>query len=179
MGNLATLNKVSHPPHGAKAQSGQASLLSRLHDHTHTPHSAGLLWTSDQPDAETSDNTQQSQQNKHSCPRRDSNPQSEKASGRKTHALGRAADVRYQIYQILQFCVSTVVSFVSAIAKQPCMPEFRGVVNMKDVTVLFLHTNLLDSVCSVILCTGTVTEKSLILQGTKCLTEAWVPQILN
>ena len=59
------------------------------------------------------------------------------------------------------------------------MPEFRGVVNMKDVTVLFLHTNLLDSVCSVILCTGTVTEKSLILQGTKCLTEAWAPQILN
>jgi hypothetical protein len=28
--------------------------LSRLHDHTQTPQPVGLLWTSDQPDAETS-----------------------------------------------------------------------------------------------------------------------------
>jgi hypothetical protein len=33
----------------------RASPLPRLHDHTQdTPHSAGLLWTSDRPDAETS-----------------------------------------------------------------------------------------------------------------------------
>jgi len=29
---------------------------------THTPHSVGFLWTSDQPEAETSDNTQHSQE---------------------------------------------------------------------------------------------------------------------
>jgi len=28
--------------------------LSKVHDHTDTPHSVGLLWTSDQPDAENS-----------------------------------------------------------------------------------------------------------------------------
>jgi hypothetical protein len=50
---------------------------------------------------------------------------------------------------------------------------------MKDAVVLFLHTNLLKSVCIAILCTGTVTEKSLTLHGTKCLTEAWAPQNLN
>jgi hypothetical protein len=35
---------------------GRASSLSRLHDQTHldTPHSVGLLWTSDQPVEETS-----------------------------------------------------------------------------------------------------------------------------
>ena len=32
----------------------RASSLSRVHDHTHTPQSVGPLWTSDQPDAETS-----------------------------------------------------------------------------------------------------------------------------
>jgi hypothetical protein len=37
-------------------QWARASSLSSLHDHTHldTPQSVGLLWTSDQPDAETS-----------------------------------------------------------------------------------------------------------------------------
>jgi hypothetical protein len=45
----------------------RASSLSRLHDHTQThsdtPHSVGILWTSDQPDAETlPDNTQHSQE---------------------------------------------------------------------------------------------------------------------
>jgi len=35
-------------------QGARASALSRLHDHTDTPQSAGLLWTSDQPHANTS-----------------------------------------------------------------------------------------------------------------------------
>jgi hypothetical protein len=37
--------------------------LSRLHDHSDTPHSVGILWTRDQPDAEssTSHNAQHSQ----------------------------------------------------------------------------------------------------------------------
>ena len=43
--------------------------------HSDTPHSVGLLCTSDQPDAEISDNTQHSQET-HPCYRRDSNPQS-------------------------------------------------------------------------------------------------------
>ena len=50
--------------------------------HSVTPHSVGLLWTSDQPDAETS--TLQSitlTGDRHPCPRRDSNPQSQQASG--------------------------------------------------------------------------------------------------
>jgi hypothetical protein len=34
-------------------QWARASSLSRIHDHTNTPHS-GLLWTSDQPDPEIS-----------------------------------------------------------------------------------------------------------------------------
>jgi hypothetical protein len=33
---------------------GQGLLVTRFHAHTHTLHSVGLLWTSDQPDVETS-----------------------------------------------------------------------------------------------------------------------------
>ena len=55
---------------------------SRSHSDTH--HSVGILWTSDQPDAETS--TWQHAtltRDRHPCPRRDSNPQSQQASGRR------------------------------------------------------------------------------------------------
>ena len=51
---------------------------------TLTLHSVGLLWTSDQPDAEAS--TWQHTtltRDRNTCPRRDSNPQSQKASGRR------------------------------------------------------------------------------------------------
>jgi len=51
--------------------------------HSDTPHTVGLLCTSDQPDAETS--TWQHTtltRDRHSCPRWDSNPQSRKASDR-------------------------------------------------------------------------------------------------
>ena len=47
-------------------------------------HSVGLLWTSDQPDAETS--TWQHTtftRDQHPCPQRDSNPQSQQANGRR------------------------------------------------------------------------------------------------
>ena len=37
-------------------------IIGDLWSHSDTPHSVGLLWTSDQSDAQTSDNTQQSQQ---------------------------------------------------------------------------------------------------------------------
>ena len=62
----------------------RASSLSRLHDHTQT-HSVELLWTSDQPEAETS--TWQHItliRDRHPCPRRVSNPKSQHASGRRT-----------------------------------------------------------------------------------------------
>jgi hypothetical protein len=39
-------------------------LISKLHDHTHTPNSVGLLWTSDQPVAQTTNNSR----NKHPLP---------------------------------------------------------------------------------------------------------------
>jgi len=49
--------------------------------HSDTPHLVGLLWTSDQPNTETS--TWQHAtltRNKHQRPQRDSNPQSQQAS---------------------------------------------------------------------------------------------------
>jgi hypothetical protein len=52
---------------------------------THTPHSVGLLWTSDQPDTETSTwqhTTLTTEQ--HQCPRPDSNPQSQQDSVRRS-----------------------------------------------------------------------------------------------
>jgi hypothetical protein len=52
--------------------------------HSNTPHSVGLLWTSDQPVAETS--TWQHvtlTRDRHPCPRRDSNPQSQQTRGRR------------------------------------------------------------------------------------------------
>jgi hypothetical protein len=63
-----------------------SSFLTRFLDHTHNdpPQSVGLLQTSDQPVADTStwQNTTL-KTNKHPCPRRDSNPQSREASGRR------------------------------------------------------------------------------------------------
>jgi hypothetical protein len=68
-------------------------VLSRLHDHTHTPHSVGLLWTSDQPDAKNSDNTQRSQETDIHTPHppmgfEPAVPASERPQ---THSLDRAA----------------------------------------------------------------------------------------
>jgi len=49
-----------------------------------TPHSVGLLWTSDHSDAETSTWQHTTlKRDRHSCPRRDSIPQSQQASGRR------------------------------------------------------------------------------------------------
>ena len=60
---------------------------SRLHSVIHT-HSVGLLWTSDQPDAETSawQHTTFTRE-RHLCPRRDSNPQSQQAGCRRPTLL--------------------------------------------------------------------------------------------
>ena len=64
---------------------------SRLH--SDTPHLVGLLWTSDQPDADTS--TSQHTKlttDRHPCPRWHSNPESQQASGRRPTATGTGAD---------------------------------------------------------------------------------------
>jgi len=71
--------------HGATTLVGQGVLI--IEDswsHSDTPHSVGLLWTSDHSDSETStwQHTTLTRY-KHPCPRRDSNPQSHQASGRK------------------------------------------------------------------------------------------------
>ena len=65
--------------------------LNHTHTHTHT-HTIGLLWTRDQPDAETSTWQQTTyRRDRHACPGRNSNPQSQQAWGPKTYALDRAA----------------------------------------------------------------------------------------
>ena len=52
------------------------------HSHSDTPHSLALLWTSDRPDVETSTCQHTTlTRDLHPCPRRDSNPQFQQASG--------------------------------------------------------------------------------------------------
>jgi len=64
---------------------GQGLLIIEvLRAHPDTPHSVGLLWTSDQPDTENS--TWQHTTlttDRHPCPRRNSNTQSQEESGRR------------------------------------------------------------------------------------------------
>jgi len=53
--------------------------------HFETPHSLGILWTCDQPDAQTSSSQHTTlTKDRHPCPLRDSNPQSQQASDRRT-----------------------------------------------------------------------------------------------
>jgi len=60
--------------------------------HSDTPHSVELLWTSDQPDTENSTSQHNTLKSQIPCPRRDSNPQSQQASGRFTDVFYRAAN---------------------------------------------------------------------------------------
>jgi hypothetical protein len=66
---------------------GQGRLSFRGFTITHildTPHSVGLLWTRDQPDAETSTRQHTTlTRDRHRCTRRESNPQSQQVSGRR------------------------------------------------------------------------------------------------
>jgi hypothetical protein len=80
-------------PYGATAPTGQGLLnIKASRSHSDTPHMVGLLWTSNQPDAETSlPDTKQHSKDRHPCSRRDSNPQSQKACGKQNHVLDRAA----------------------------------------------------------------------------------------
>jgi hypothetical protein len=71
----------------AKKKSPQWAVAPWIHYHTQldTPHAVELLWTSDQLDAETSTSQRTTlTRNRHPCPRRDWNPQSQEASGRRT-----------------------------------------------------------------------------------------------
>ena len=64
---------------------GQGLLIIEvLQSHSNTAHSVELLWTSDQPNADTFNwrNTTLTT-DRHPCPRRYSNPQSQQASGRR------------------------------------------------------------------------------------------------
>jgi hypothetical protein len=93
--NIASAqNKSSHiripplPPSWCNGLGGPGpSHLSWLHDHTQldTPHThtVALLWTSDQLDAETSTWHTTFTRDRHPCPQRDSNPQSQQANGHK------------------------------------------------------------------------------------------------
>jgi len=59
-------------------------IIDALQSHSDTPHSVGLLWTRDQPETEISTLQHTAlTTDKHPCPRRDSNPQSQLASGRR------------------------------------------------------------------------------------------------
>ena len=68
-----------------------------------TPHSVGLLWTSDQPDAKTSTGLHTTlTRDKHPRRKRDSNPQCHRVSGRRptpktARPLGSAAGVPTRI----------------------------------------------------------------------------------
>jgi hypothetical protein len=64
---------------------GQGLIIKASQSHSDTPYLVGLLWTSDQPDTETS--TWQHRtltRDRRLCPQRDLNPQSQHASGRIT-----------------------------------------------------------------------------------------------
>jgi hypothetical protein len=79
------LHGVSFFPRRNNPLVGQGFLIVEASwSHADTPHSVGLIWASDRPDAETSTFTTQTLTiDRHPCPRRDWNPQ--------THASDRAA----------------------------------------------------------------------------------------
>jgi hypothetical protein len=76
---------------------GQCLLIvETLPSRSDMPHSVGPLWASDQLGAETS--TWQHAtltRDKYPCPRRDSKPQSQQASGRETYDALQQCDIRY------------------------------------------------------------------------------------
>jgi len=71
--------------HGVTAPVGQGfPIIKDSRSHSDTPHSVGLLWTRDHPDAETSTWPHTTLTiDRYPCHRRDSNPQSQQASGRR------------------------------------------------------------------------------------------------
>jgi hypothetical protein len=70
-------------------------IIKASRSHSDTPRSVGLLWTSDQPNAEASiwQHTTFTR-DRHSCPRWDSNPQSQRATARRSTPLTSAKTVQ-------------------------------------------------------------------------------------
>jgi len=67
---------------------GQGLIIKTSRSHTDTPHSAGLLWTSDQVVAETSSWQHTTlTRDRHPCRLLDSNPQTQQAGGRRPTPL--------------------------------------------------------------------------------------------
>ena len=90
-GWLCSLGLPPPPSPGATAQRGPCHPHSRGFwiTHNNAPQSVGLLWTSDQLVAESSTKQHTTlTTEKHPCPRLDSNPQSQQASGRMPSPLG-------------------------------------------------------------------------------------------
>jgi hypothetical protein len=86
--HVGLVNKICLQTFSPVAQQppvGQGPLIIEAsRSHSDTPHSVGLLWTSDQPDAEvcTWQHTTLTR-DRHPCPRWDSNPQSQQTRGRR------------------------------------------------------------------------------------------------
>ena len=79
---------------------GQAvPIIEASWSYSDTPHSVGLLWTSVQPNAETSTWQHTTLNKRHPRHRRDSNPQSQR-----THALNRATTICLPIPRLLLIC---------------------------------------------------------------------------
>jgi hypothetical protein len=66
------------------------SIIEASRSHSDTPHSVGFLWTSDQPDAENSDNTQLSKETDIHAPA-GFEPAISASERQQTYALDRAA----------------------------------------------------------------------------------------
>jgi hypothetical protein len=93
------ISMVQQPPVGQDFLS-----IPVLPSHSDTPHSIGLLWARVQTDTQTTSWLHKTLTiNRHSYPRRDSNPQLQQASGR-THATGISAAVL-----LLQFMIHIVL----------------------------------------------------------------------
>jgi hypothetical protein len=80
---LIKLNVIPPPPVAQQPLVGQGLLiLEALQSHSDTPYLVGLLWTSDQPDAETSTGHHTTlTRDRHPCLWQDSNTQSQQAYG--------------------------------------------------------------------------------------------------
>jgi len=88
--------------HGATAPSGLLIIVASRSHPLDTSHSVGILWTGDQPVAETSilQHTTLTR-DRHPCPRRGSNPQSQQTSGRKPRLRPRGhQDLRWPAYTL-------------------------------------------------------------------------------
>ena len=98
--------------YGSTALAGQGLLLLEVsRSYADTPPSAGLLWTSDRPDAEASSSQHATlTKDRHSCPMRDANPHPQQARYRRpTPQTVRPPGSAYKNFPVSQnrpvFCI--------------------------------------------------------------------------